>query len=82
MEINVSEKYPHVKNRKTIEKTSHTIFNEVRQFAYILGAREILLIQQSTTTCSLLQGMSKRDFQWDTFMRALALIYNHRVSGI
>jgi len=31
------------------ERNSNTIFNEVQQFAYALGAREILLIQQSIT---------------------------------
>jgi len=61
--IDTAEKYPEIKNKETREKTN-TIFNEVRQFAYILGARgrEILLIQQSISTCSLLQEISKGDF--------------------
>ena len=39
----------HVKNREIIKKANQQVFNEVRQFAYVLGAREreILLIQQS-----------------------------------
>ena len=47
------------------ERKTNTIFNEIRQFAYVLEAREreILLIQQSITICSLLQGIFKGDFQ-------------------
>ena len=45
--IDAEEKYPEIKNKETREK-ANTIFNDVRQFAYVLGAREreILLIQQ------------------------------------
>ena len=45
--IDATEKYPKIKNKETREK-ANTIFNEVRQFAYVLGTkgREILLIQQ------------------------------------
>ena len=31
--------YPNDKNRETIEKQANTIFNEVQQFNYVLGAR-------------------------------------------
>ena len=46
IEIDAVEKYPDNKNKETREK-ANTRFNEVRQFAYVLGARgtEILLIQ-------------------------------------
>ena len=33
------EMYSHDKNKETIEK-NNTIFNEVRQFAYVIGVRE------------------------------------------
>ena len=64
IEIDAAEKYPHDKTEKQERKQANTIFNEVRQFAYVLGARgrEILLIQQSITTCSLLQEIFKGDF--------------------
>ena len=47
--IDAAEKFPKKsKNKETGEK-ANTIFNEVWQFAYVLGVREreILLIQQS-----------------------------------
>ena len=61
-ERDAAEKYPHDKNRETTREKANTIFNEVRQFAYVLGTREreILLIQQSIT-----RGY-QRDFQRDT----------------
>ena len=37
IEIDAAEKCPHDKNREIREKTS-IIFNEIRQFAYVLGA--------------------------------------------
>ena len=45
-QIDAAEKYPEIKIKETREK-ANTIFNEVLQFAYVLGAREreILLIQ-------------------------------------
>ena len=48
IEIDAIEKYPENKNKEVKEK-ANTIFNEFRQFAYVLGVREreILLIQQS-----------------------------------
>ena len=66
-ERDAPEKYPKDKNKITREKTN-TIFNKVRQFAYVLGVREreILLIQQSITICSFLQEIFKGDFQWGT----------------
>ena len=39
---------------KKQERKPNTIFNEIRQFAYVLVVREILLIQQLFTACSLL----------------------------
>jgi len=54
IEINAAEKYPENKNKETREK-ANTIFNEVRQFAYVFRAREkkILLIQTTNTICTL-----------------------------
>ena len=41
IEINAAEKYPHDKNREIREKSKPIqYFNEVRQFAYVLEARE------------------------------------------
>ena len=47
IKIDAVEKFSENKNKETREK-ANTIFNEVRQFAYVLGTREIeiLLIQQ------------------------------------
>ena len=44
--IDAAEKYPEIKNKETRER-ANKIFNEVQQFAYVLGVREreILLIQ-------------------------------------
>ena len=66
IEIDAAEKYPHAENKETREKTSQ--HNIKRGSAICLrprgkGEREILLIQQSITTYSLLQGISKGDFQ-------------------
>ena len=69
------------KNGETIKKIINIVFNEVRQFAYILGTREreILLIQQSiqTNTKGYLRELSEIQY-----MRALSLIYSHRVPRI
>ena len=43
------EKYSHDKNREITEKASNTIFNEDRQFAYVLGARERVFIDSTIT---------------------------------
>ena len=55
--IDATEKYPKNNKDKKQEtrKKANTIFNEVRQFAYVFWARErkILLIQQSNTCLSL-----------------------------
>ena len=58
----------------------NTVFNEVQQCAYVLKARgrEILLIQQSIQTN--IEGYL-RELSGIQYMRALALIYNHRVPG-
>ena len=47
-ERDAAEKYLKDKNNKPTREKANTIFNEVRQFSYVLGARkkEILLIQQ------------------------------------
>ena len=72
------EMYPTRPEQKTIEKSNQHSFNEVRQFAYVLGAREreILLIQQSIQT-------NTEGYLWELsgiqYMRALALIYSHIV---
>ena len=46
------EMYQHDKNNEQQRKAINTVFNEVRQRAYVLGAREreILLIHQSLQT--------------------------------
>jgi len=77
-----------VSTRSRIEKQerqqANIVFNEVWQFAYVLGAKERdLLIQQSIISYSLLS----KNFQ-ETFsegiqsMWALILIYSQRVPGI
>ena len=38
-QIDAVEKYPEIKNKETREK-ANTMFNEVRQFVNVLGARE------------------------------------------
>ena len=82
IEIDAVEKYHKITRTRTREK-ANTIFNEVWQFAYVLGVRGRDFIDSTTnTTYSLLQGISKGDFQWDTIHKALALIYNHIVPGI
>ena len=50
--------------RNNREKVINTVFNEVRQRAYVLGVRgrEILLIQQSITTCSFFKKFSREIF--------------------
>jgi len=60
-ERDAPEKYQKGKNKINKERKPNTIFNEIRQFAYVLGAREteIFLIQQPITS-------SSRVF-WDTF---------------
>jgi len=63
IEIDVAGEVPTRQEQRKERKQANTVFNEVRQFAYVLGAREILLIQQSITTCSLIQGIFKGDFQ-------------------
>ena len=72
------EKQPTRQNSEQQRKAINTIFNEVRQRAYVLGAREreILLIQQSiqTNTRGKLEGILR-----DTIHEALAPIYSHRV---
>jgi len=76
------EMYPTRKEqRNNREKQINTIFNEVRQFAYVLEVREreILLIQQSTQTNT--EGYL-RDLPWIQYMRAITLIYSHRIPGI
>jgi len=54
------EKQPTRQNNEQQRKAINTVFNEVRQCAYVLGAREreILLIQQSiqTNTREKLEG--------------------------
>ena len=52
------------RTEKQVRKQVNIVFNEVRQFAYAFGARkrEILVIQQSATTCFLLQEIFKGDF--------------------
>jgi len=53
IEIDAAEKYPEKKNRETREK-ANTIFNKVRQFAYVLRSRERDFIYSTTnTTCTL-----------------------------
>ena len=49
-----AEKYPKDKNRNKRESKPNTIFNEIQQFAYVLGTkeREILFIQQSSISIS------------------------------
>ena len=47
--IDAAEKYPEIKNKETREKVN-TIFNEVRQFAYVLRARERDFIDSITNT--------------------------------
>ena len=55
------EKQPTRQNNKQQRKAINTVFNDVRQRAYVLGAREreILLIQQSiqTNTRGKLEGI-------------------------
>ena len=55
------EKQPTRQNNKQQRKAIHTVFNDVRQHAYVLGAREreILLIQQSIQTN--IEGTFQRD---------------------
>ena len=51
--IDAVEKYPEIKNKETREK-ANTIFNEVRQFAYVFGVRERDFIDSTTNTiCTL-----------------------------
>ena len=53
-----------IRTKNTMEKQANTIFNEVRQFAYVLGARERDFIDSTINyNLFLLQGISKRDFQ-------------------
>ena len=40
IEINAGEKYPHTRTEKQERKQTTIIFNEVQQFAYVLGVRE------------------------------------------
>jgi len=47
--IDTAEKYQEIKNKET-KKKANTIFNEVRQFAYVLGARERDFIDSTTNT--------------------------------
>ena len=63
--MDAAEKFTEIKNKEIREK-ANTIFNEVRQFAYLLEAkeREILLIQQ------LIQTNIER------YLRELSLGYN------
>ena len=49
IEINIAEKYPENKKKETREK-ANTIFNEVRQFAYVFGVRERDFIDITTNT--------------------------------
>ena len=75
IEIHAAEKYPHNKNRETIEKSKSTQY--LTRFGNLSTSsrqrREILLIQQSIqeNTRGILQGIQ--------FMRALIYIYSQRV---
>ena len=55
-EIDAAEKYPHEKKQRE-RKQVNTIFNEVRQLAYILGTRERDFIDSTINT---------REYQRDT----------------
>ena len=60
IEIDAAEKYPENKNKETREKSS-TIFNKVRQFAYVLGARGRDFIDSTIKTSKyrgILEGFS------------------------
>jgi len=71
----------HDKNREQWRKAINTVFNEIRQRVYVVGAREreILLIQQSIQTNT--EGYL-RELSGIQYMRALSLIYSQRVLGI
>ena len=73
------EKQPTRQNNEQQRKIINTVFNEVRQRAYVLGARERDFID-STINTNKYEGYL-REFLGMQYMRALALIYNHRVAG-
>ena len=62
IEIDEAEKYPHDKNREIREKKqANKIFNEVRQFTYILGVREREIFIDSTINTRKYQRDTLRD---------------------
>ena len=76
------------RTEKQQRKQANTVFNKVRQFAYVLGTtrgREIkgerdFIDSKINYDLFLLQGISP--FNGIQYMRALSLIYRHRVPGI
>ena len=72
------EKQPTRQNSKQQRKAINTIFNEVRQRAYVLGVREreILFIQQSIQTNT--RGILERTFR-DTIHEGSSPYLCHRV---
>ena len=72
------------RTEKQERKQANTIFNEVGQFAYVLGVRERDIIDSKINyNFSLFSRNFQEDFQRDTrgiqFMTALTLIYSQRV---
>jgi len=65
------------------EKQSTYKFNEIQPTCpRPRGKGEILLIQQSITNYSFFKEFSMEIFSGIPYMRALAPIYSHRVSGV
>ena len=53
-----------IRTEKQKRKQINTVFNEVRQFAYVLGAKERDFIDSTINyNLFLFQGIFKRDFQ-------------------